>query len=143
MSELEGDDDTLLMVVSDHGFCSFQRGVNLNAWLRDEGYLVLKDGAETSDDWFEKVDWEKTKAFTLGLTGIFINRKGRERVGQVEPGEELDSLCKEIKEKLCLGVLRAHGADPNEAPCISDLGSSAQDLLTIKGANLTHDSFSS
>ena len=100
MEKLEGDDDTLLMVVSDHGFCSFQRGVNLNAWLRDEGYLVLKDGAETSGDWFEKVDWEKTRAFTLGLTGIFINRKGRERVGQVEPGEELDSLCKEIKEKL-------------------------------------------
>ncbi|MEM6675762.1 MAG: alkaline phosphatase family protein, partial [Planctomycetota bacterium] len=100
MDKLEGDDDTILMVVSDHGFCSFQRGVNLNAWLRDEGYLVLKDGAETSGDWFEKVDWEKTRAFTLGLTGIFINRKGRERLGQVEPGEELDSLCHEIKGKL-------------------------------------------
>lgn len=96
-----GDDpDTVLMVVSDHGFCSFQRGVNLNAWLRDEGYLVLKDGAKTSGDWFEAVDWEKTRAFTLGLTGIFVNRKGRERLGQVAKGPELDALCAEIKGKL-------------------------------------------
>ena len=100
MAKVEKDRDTILMVVSDHGFCSFQRGVNLNAWLRDEGYLVLKDGARTSGDWFEKVDWEKTRAFTLGLTGIFINRKGRERRGQVEPGAELDGLCREIKDKL-------------------------------------------
>ena len=100
MAKVENDKDTILMVVSDHGFCSFQRGVNLNAWLRDEGYLVLKDGARTSGDWFEKVDWEKTRAFTLGLTGIFINRKGRERLGQVAPGAELDGLCREIKEQL-------------------------------------------
>ena len=99
-AKIAGDPDTVLMVVSDHGFCSFQRGVNLNAWLRDEGYLVLKDGAETSGDWFETVDWERTRAFTLGLTGIFINRKGRERLGQVEPGPELDELCAEIKAKL-------------------------------------------
>ncbi|MEZ6015363.1 MAG: alkaline phosphatase family protein [Planctomycetota bacterium] len=100
MAKLDSDPDTVLMVISDHGFCSFQRGVNVNAWLRDEGYLVLKDGATTSGDWFEKVDWEKTRAFTLGLTGIFINRKGRERLGQVEKGPELDALCHEIKRKL-------------------------------------------
>jgi len=96
-----GDDqDTLLMVLSDHGFCNFRRGVNINAWLRDEGYLVLKDGAETSGDWFAQVDWSKTKAFTLGLTGIFVNRKGREAQGIVEPGAEMDALCAELKEKL-------------------------------------------
>jgi predicted AlkP superfamily phosphohydrolase/phosphomutase len=100
MAKVGDDPDTVLMVISDHGFCSFQRGVNLNAWLRDEGYLVLKDGATTSGDWFEKVDWERTRAFTLGLTGVFINRKGRERLGQVEKGPELDRLCHELKRKL-------------------------------------------
>ena len=94
------DDDTLLMVLSDHGFCNFTRGVNLNSWLRDEGYLVLKDGAHTSGDWFANVDWEKTRAFTLGLTGIFINRKGREAKGTIEKGPELQALCEEIKGKL-------------------------------------------
>jgi predicted AlkP superfamily phosphohydrolase/phosphomutase len=96
-----GDDpDTILMVISDHGFCNFRRGVNLNTWLKQEGYLVLKSGQETSGDWFAQVDWEKTRAFTLGLTGIFINRKGREAKGIVEPGAELEQLCAEIKGKL-------------------------------------------
>lgn len=94
------DDDTVLMVISDHGFCNFTRGVNLNSWLRDEGYLVLKDGKEVGADWFMDVDWEKTRAFTLGLTGIFLNKKGRERNGIVEPGAEADALAAEIKEKL-------------------------------------------
>jgi predicted AlkP superfamily phosphohydrolase/phosphomutase len=93
------DDDTVFMVISDHGFCNFTRGVNLNSWLRDEGYLVLKEG-DTSGEWFRNVDWDKTRAFTLGLTGIFVNRKGREAKGIVAEGAELDKLCHEIKTKL-------------------------------------------
>ena len=104
LAEIEakvGDDpDTVLTILSDHGFCNFTRGVNLNTWLKDEGYLVLKEGKDTSGDWFADVDWDKTRAFTLGLTGIFINRKGREAKGIVEKGPELDALAAEIKEKL-------------------------------------------
>jgi predicted AlkP superfamily phosphohydrolase/phosphomutase len=99
-AKLGDDPDTSLMVISDHGFTSFRRGVNLNSWLLQNGYLFLKDGAETSGDWFEKVDWTRTKAFTLGLTGLFVNRVGRERDGIVRPGAELDQLCRELKQKL-------------------------------------------
>jgi predicted AlkP superfamily phosphohydrolase/phosphomutase len=99
-AKVGNDPDTVLMVISDHGFTSFQRGVNLNAWLRDEGYLVLKEGKSTSGDWFRDVDWSKTRAFTLGLTGVFLNRKGRERDGIVEPGAEVEALCAELKAKL-------------------------------------------
>jgi predicted AlkP superfamily phosphohydrolase/phosphomutase len=99
-AKIGDDEDTVLMVISDHGFCNFRRGVNLNTWLKQEGYLVLKEGQETSGDWFAQVDWEKTRAFTLGLTGIFVNRKGREAKGTVEPGPELEKLCSEIKAKL-------------------------------------------
>lgn len=96
-----GDEkDTLLMVISDHGFTNFRRGVNLNTWLKEEGYLVLKEGKETSGNYFADVDWDKTRAFTLGLTGIFINRKGREGKGIVEKGPELKALVDEIKAKL-------------------------------------------
>lgn len=98
-SKLGDDPDTLLMVISDHGFTDFRRGVNLNAWLRDNGYLALKDGRELSGDWFEHVDWTRTKAFTLGLTGLFVNRKGREKHGIVG-GDELPALCRELKAKL-------------------------------------------
>jgi predicted AlkP superfamily phosphohydrolase/phosphomutase len=99
-AKVREDEQTVLMVISDHGFCNFTRCVNLNSWLRDEGYLVLKEGRTTSGDYFRDVDWDKTRAFTLGLTGVFINRKGREAKGTVEKGAELDALCREIKAKL-------------------------------------------
>jgi len=94
------DDKTIIIVMSDHGFTQFKRGVNLNTWFLENGYLALKDGKTTSGDWFESVDWDKTKAFSLGLTGIFINRKGRESNGIVEEGEELRNLKQELIEKL-------------------------------------------
>jgi predicted AlkP superfamily phosphohydrolase/phosphomutase len=98
---LVDDPDTTLMVISDHGFTNFRRGVNINSWLRDEGYLFLKEeGATTSGEFFDGIDWDRTRAFALGLTGVFINRKGREKSGIVEEGAEYHSLVKEIAEKL-------------------------------------------
>jgi hypothetical protein len=100
MDQLGDDPNTLLMVISDHGFTNFRRGVNLNTWLRDNGYLVLNDGHDTSGEWFEHVDWSRTRAFSLGLTGLFVNRKGREKSGVVEEGEPYRALVAEISEKL-------------------------------------------
>ncbi len=94
------DDKTVLMVISDHGFTQFKRGVNLNSWLFQNGYLKLKDGGITSGDWFQNVDWDRTKAFSLGLSGIFINRRGREMKGIVEEGEEVGLLKTELIGKL-------------------------------------------
>jgi predicted AlkP superfamily phosphohydrolase/phosphomutase len=94
------DDKTVLMVISDHGFTQFKRGVNLNSWLFKEGYLKLRDGRSTSGDWFQNVDWDGTRAFSLGLAGIFINRKGREMKGVVEEGEEVELLKSELIGKL-------------------------------------------
>ncbi len=93
-------EDTCFCIISDHGFTNFRRGVNLNTWLKHEGYLFLKEGCETSGDWFENVDWSRTKAFSLGLTGMFINRKGREASGIVEEGAEYDALVQELISKL-------------------------------------------
>jgi len=94
------DPATCFIVLSDHGFTNFRRGVNLNAWLRQEGYLFLREGKETSGDWFEAVDWSRTKAFSLGLTGLFINRKGRESSGIVAEGAEYRALKDELISRL-------------------------------------------
>jgi predicted AlkP superfamily phosphohydrolase/phosphomutase len=94
------DDKTLLLVISDHGFKSFARGVNLNAWLHQNGYLVLQDGKTESGDWFEDVDWSQTRAYTMGLNGLYLNVKGREREGIVSPGRESESLRDELRMKL-------------------------------------------
>ena len=93
------DDDTLLMVISDHGFKSFNRCMNLNAWLHQNGYLTLKEGKTESGDWFEDVDWSRTRAYTMGLNGLYLNIKGREKQGTVDLSE-VDALKDELREKL-------------------------------------------
>ncbi len=93
------DNDTALFVLSDHGFCSFRRGVNLNAWLHQNGYLDLLDGAAESGDYFEGVDWSRTRAYTFGLGGLYLNLKGREAGGIVNPSEA-GALRKELIKKL-------------------------------------------
>ncbi len=94
------DNRTLLMVISDHGFKSFARCVNLNAWLHQNGYLALKSGKTESGDWFDDVDWSRTRAYTMGLNGLYLNMKGRERQGIVAPGTEAESLKQELRNKL-------------------------------------------
>jgi predicted AlkP superfamily phosphohydrolase/phosphomutase len=89
-----------LIVMSDHGFKSFRRGVNLNSWLYLNGYLRLKPGRNESDEWFKDVDWETTRAYALGLGGLYINQKGRESRGIVSPGEEAQDLKAELIRKI-------------------------------------------
>jgi predicted AlkP superfamily phosphohydrolase/phosphomutase len=94
------NDGDVLMVLSDHGFNSFRRGVNLNSWLHANGYLTLKPGADGRAEWLRDVDWPRTRAYALGLTGMFLNVKGREAQGVVEPGEGVTQLRKELATKL-------------------------------------------
>jgi len=78
------DDDTVLIVLSDHGFTSFRTNFHLNSWLRDNGYLYLKDqNISKGREFFLDVDWSKTKAYAAGFNGIYINIKGRESKGIV------------------------------------------------------------
>ncbi len=93
-------DGDVLMVLSDHGFTSFRRGVNLNAWLLANGYMALKDGTEGSAEWLRDVDWSNTRAYALGLTGLFLNLEGREAAGTVGRNGEAAALRSEIAGKL-------------------------------------------
>ena len=93
-------DDATVLVMSDHGFCNFRRQFNLNTWLRDNGYL----GPKYAKGLFEKlktrrVNWARTRAYGLGINGLYVNLKGRERDGIVEPADR-DALLEELREKL-------------------------------------------
>jgi predicted AlkP superfamily phosphohydrolase/phosphomutase len=74
--------------------------VNLNRWLLDNGYLALRDGADGSGQWLRDVDWSRTRAYVLGLTGLFLNVSGREGQGIVQSGEDARALKAELKSKL-------------------------------------------
>lgn len=93
------DKDTLLLVISDHGFKAFRYGVDLNRWLLENGYLKLKEGERNKKN-LANVDWVLTRAFAIGLAGIYLNLKGREAGGIVDPRTEAPQLREEIAQKL-------------------------------------------
>lgn len=95
------DEDDTLLVISDHGFNSFNRTFNLNTWLKNNGYLNVDD--EFTQDQYEylmNVNWSKTKAYGLGFNCLYINQIGREGKGIVPPGVVKRKLMEEIREKL-------------------------------------------
>jgi predicted AlkP superfamily phosphohydrolase/phosphomutase len=95
------DDRTLLLVVSDHGFAPYYRSFNLNTWLLNNSYIKLKNNSASElSEPFANVDWAQTRAYGLGLNGLYLNLRGRERNGIVEPGSQADRLIAELRAKL-------------------------------------------
>jgi predicted AlkP superfamily phosphohydrolase/phosphomutase len=95
------DKDTILFVMSDHGFTSFRRSFQLNTWLKENGYLSLINPWRQGETEFHlNTDWSRTKAYALGLNSLFVNQIGREREGIVPPGPEKENLVEEIARKL-------------------------------------------
>jgi predicted AlkP superfamily phosphohydrolase/phosphomutase len=88
--------EATVIVMSDHGFANFKRQFNLNTWLRDNGYLGPADSTSVLRD----VDWAQTRAYGLGINGLYVNLRGRERDGIVEPGQEKEELLGELVTKL-------------------------------------------
>lgn len=86
-----------LIVMSDHGFANFTRSVNLNTWLCRNGYLRLLPDGKSGEEWLQSVDWSRTRAFALGLAGVYINLRGRGPNGIVDPERERDILLSELR----------------------------------------------
>ena len=94
-----GDDATIL-VMSDHGFGNFRRQFNVNTWLRENGYVKPDDCRSLINPARRPlVDWRRTKAYGLGLNGLYINLQGREKFGIVAEADR-DALLDEISDKL-------------------------------------------
>ena len=89
-----------IIVMSDHGFNSFDRAVNLNTWLWQHGFLALRGAPGHDDEGFGNVDWSKTQAYALGLNGLYLNIAGREEHGIVKRGPEADAIARKLREEL-------------------------------------------
>ena len=104
------DGQTALFVLSDHGFRSFRRSVHLNSWLHQNGYLVLEEqlprNGEVPRPFFAHVDWTRTRAYALGLSGLYLNIRGREAGGTVA-----DSEAAALLEEISAGLLALRDDD--------------------------------
>jgi len=140
------DEDTTLVVMSDHGMGPLHQRSNINNWLLDAGFLAIQETPRARfKHWlfrhgftpqavhkatpqiglaqirkrvdprqqgskalyrrlflsFDDIDWARTRAYALGGMGqIYINLKGREPMGIVEPGQEYQALREELAEGL-------------------------------------------
>jgi predicted AlkP superfamily phosphohydrolase/phosphomutase len=97
------DGDTLLVVLSDHGFNTFRRAFHVNTWLVENGLMTLRNGKKPDEelgDGFTEVDWSKTHAYALGLAGIYLNFKGREGQGVLEEGADAER----VRRAICDGL---------------------------------------
>ena len=105
-------DDTAVWVMSDHGFKPFRRGVELNRWLYEAGYLTVRGEEPAGTDLLGEIDWGRTRAYAVGFGGIYLNLAGREARGIVQPGEEAEALKREIRDRLRALVDEADGVRP-------------------------------
>ncbi|HWF48539.1 MAG TPA: alkaline phosphatase family protein [Bryobacteraceae bacterium] len=98
---LHTEPDATLIVMSDHGFAAFDRAVNLNTWLYEQGFLALRSPSDLGPDpLFAHVDWSHTQAYSLGLNAVYINLAGRERSGIVPPADRrrvVDAIAARLK----------------------------------------------
>jgi predicted AlkP superfamily phosphohydrolase/phosphomutase len=98
------DDSTTFFVISDHGFGTFEREFHISRWLVEQGYTVLKDPeSHEPGDMYDRVDWSKTRAYALGINGVYVNLKDREPNGIVDP-QEAQRIKDEIIARLVLAV---------------------------------------
>ncbi|MCA8981439.1 MAG: alkaline phosphatase family protein [Planctomycetes bacterium] len=117
MDEYLAPNDVLL-VCADHGFQSFRYQVSLNTWLEHEGYLVMKEGVTSRmNQGLAFVDWEKTRAYALGLGMIYLNQQGREPRGIV-PAAEAPALAREIRDRL---LMLTDDSDGNEMQVVEEV----------------------
>lgn len=96
------DSDTAVLVVSDHGAKKMDGGICVNEWLIQQGYLFLKEYPSSITRFSPSlVDWSRTKAWGEGgyYSRIFLNVKGREPQGMIQPSE-YETFRRELIQKL-------------------------------------------
>ncbi|MCL4490169.1 MAG: alkaline phosphatase family protein [Chloroflexi bacterium] len=93
------DEETSVLVMSDHGAKRMDGGICLNEWLINEGYLVLEEKPQGLVPLEKvKVNWAKTRAWGSGgyYGRVFLNVQGREPQGVIPPGD-----YEKVRDELC------------------------------------------
>ena len=97
------DDETAVLVVSDHGAKRMDGGIRINEWLRQEGLLGLErepEGRSSTRDC--GIDWSRTKVWAEGgyYSRVFLNVEGREPNGTI-PAADYERFRDELATRIC------------------------------------------
>ena len=96
------DENTTVLIVSDHGAKRMDGGICINEWLQQHGYLTLKTRPQEITPFSPNVvDWHRTQAWGEGgyYGRIFLNVKGREPQGVIPP-RDYEKVRDELKTRL-------------------------------------------
>ncbi|TPV94436.1 MAG: hypothetical protein B7733_15295 [Myxococcales bacterium FL481] len=127
------DPDTTFVVMSDHGFTAWKWAFHLNTWLAQRGYLVQRPGVPYRAGHWYHIDWSRTRAYAVGINQLFLNLKGREATGIVDPADR-DELATEIGQALLDEVDPVTGQAPISrvvAPAVGRHPGRRPDLLVL------------
>jgi predicted AlkP superfamily phosphohydrolase/phosphomutase len=91
------DEDTLVIVVADHGAVTWNHHLAVDHILQHKGLQVVEKDPATGAS---RIDWSKTKAVSQRGSYIYVNLKGRDPDGIVEPGEEYEQVRNQIIQAL-------------------------------------------
>lgn len=84
------------ILLSDHGFCSIKKEVFVNQWLQEKGWLKFSSEKPSS----LKEMHPETVAYSLIPGRIFLNVRGREFCGRIEPGKEYETIRRQLAEAI-------------------------------------------
>jgi len=94
-------EDAVIIVMSDHGFAPYYNKFNINTWLYENEYLnLIRPEQLGQHSLLGNVFWRRTRAYGVGINGMYVNVLGREQRGIVRAGDEYDRLLDEISAKL-------------------------------------------
>ncbi|MBU0490737.1 MAG: alkaline phosphatase family protein [Chloroflexi bacterium] len=97
------DDDTTLIVLSDHGFCTLDYEVYVNTWLEQNGWLSFERVPADAAPKLEHIA-PTARAYSLDPGRVFLHVRGREPRGCVSPGAEYEALRDELAQALLAGL---------------------------------------
>ena len=129
MAKLEPEDT--LILCADHGFTSYRRGMEVNNFLHEAGYLKLRDGVTKRSGSIPVgyVDWSRTQAYSMGLGMVYLNLQGREPNGIVPVDK-----AREVLERIQADLLAARDSGPDDAPY-------AEPVRTVQDAEIMWDKY--
>jgi len=128
------DDDTLLLILSDHGAKSMHGVFCVNEWLIERGYLVLRRASERPMPLEQAdVDWAQTIAWAWGgyYARLFLNIRGREPDGCLAP-QDAERIKNRLLQELA-AVITPLGRPLGVTTIQVEPGQAAADLMLYFG----------